>query len=104
MKVVYFVLIGAVLSGISCRSASTDGNQKEFQRVRSGDFDVVLLSADGALTHGQDAFTVEFRKASGGNLVDVGTVKADATMPMAGMAPMLGSVFLERSGTPGRYT
>ena len=56
------------------------------------------------MTHGKDALTIEFRRASGGDLVDVGTVKAGATMPMAGMAPMLGSIFVEPTGTPGRYT
>jgi hypothetical protein len=45
--------------------------------------------------------TVEFRR--GDTLVDVGTVKAVATMPMAGMAPMMGSVFLEPGDAPGRY-
>ena len=44
---------------------------------------------------------MEFRR--GDTLVDVGTVKAGATMPMAGMAPMLGSVFLEKGDMPGRY-
>ena len=62
----------------------------------------VLLSNDGALTHGKDAFTLEFRR--GDTLVDVGTVKAGASMVMAGMPPMLGSVFLERGDVPGRYT
>jgi len=65
---------------------------------------VVLLSDDGTLTHGKDALTVEFRSASSGDLVDVGAVKGAATMPMAGLPSMMGSVFLERSGTPGRYT
>ena len=102
MKVVYVTLVAMVL-GTSCTGTSAGDNQKEFQRVRSGNVDVVLLSDDGTLTHGKDAVTVEFRRAEGG-LVDVGTVKAGATMPMAGMAPMLGSVFLERTDTPGRYT
>jgi hypothetical protein len=98
------VILAAILSAISCKGTSTSDRQKEFQRVRSGSVDVVLLSADGTLTHGKDAITIEFRSASAGDLVDVGTVKAGATMPMAGMAPMFGSVFLDRTDTPGRYT
>jgi hypothetical protein len=85
----------------ACGGNSAGSDQIELQRVHSGDLDVVLLSSDGALTHGKDTFTLEFRR--GDTLVDVGTVKAGATMVMAGMAPMLGSVFLERGDVPGRY-
>ena len=74
---------------------------KELQKVKSGDLDVVLLSQADALTHGRDAFVLEFR--SGGSLRDVGAVKANATMPMAGMPPMFGTLELQPSGTPGRY-
>jgi hypothetical protein len=69
--------------------------------VRAADLDVVLLSNDGKLSHGKDAVTIEFRK--GNALVDVGDVKVGAAMVMAGMPPMLGSVFLEKGDKPGRY-
>ena len=82
-------------------SPGESADQIELHRVRSGDLDIVLLSSDGSITHGKDAFTVEFRR--GDALVDVGTVKAAATMPMAGMAPMMGSVFLEGGDVPGRF-
>lgn len=104
MKCVYFGVVLSIVFAASCNKADSASDLKELQRARSGNVDVVLLSEDGTLTHGKDALTVEFRKASGGDLVDVGTVKAGATMPMAGMAPMLGSVFLEPTDTPGRYT
>ena len=95
------LLIALILTTAACgKPAGSD--QIELQRVHSGDLDVVLLSSDGVLTHGKDAFTLEFRK--GETLVDVGTVKAGASMVMAGMPPMLGSVFLERGDAPGRYT
>jgi len=94
------LLTALILTTAACGKPS-GSDQIELQRVRSGDLDVVLLSSDGALTHGKDAFTLEFRR--GDTLVDVGTVKAGATMVMAGMAPMLGSVFLERGDVPGRY-
>ena len=98
-----FVSLVAVLmlAAIGCRSTPADSDLIELQRARAGGLDIVLLSADGNLTHGKDAVTVEFRR--GDALVDVGTVKAAATMPMAGMPPMLGSVFLERGDMPGRY-
>jgi hypothetical protein len=93
----------ALLSLVSCRGpATTDSDMIELQRVRSNGVDVVLLSNDGTLSHGKDTFTVEFRR--GDQLVDVGTVKAGATMPMAGLPDMLGSVFLEPGDAPGRYT
>ena len=99
MKLV--VLIAVVVATASC-SSPAGSDQIELQRARSGDLDVVLLSSDGSVTHGKDAFTIEFRR--GDTLVDVGTLKAAATMPMAGMAPMMGSVFIERGDAPGRYT
>jgi hypothetical protein len=94
------ILAVSLLSGCADRPAGSD--QIELDRARSGDLDVVLLSSDGALTHGKDSFTVEFRR--GDNLVDVGTVKGAATMPMAGLPAMLGSVFVDPGDAPGRYT
>jgi hypothetical protein len=64
--------------------------------------DVVLLSPTGAVRHGKDSFVVEFRSASDGALIDVGAVKAGATMPMGG-TPMLGSIDIKKSDVPGRY-
>ena len=81
--------------------ADTDPALKELQRVKAGNLDVVLLSASDAITHGKDTFVLEFRE--GGNLRDVGAVKANATMPMAGMPPMFGTLELKPSGVPGRY-
>jgi len=89
------------LAAAACRGPAGDSDLIELQRTHVGDFDVVLLSNDGALTHGKDGLVVEFKR--GNTLVDVGTVKGVATMPMKGLAPMLGSVFLERGDAPGRY-
>jgi hypothetical protein len=96
------VLAVALLFALSCRAAApAQTDMIELQRVRAGGVDVVLLSSDGTLSHGKDALTVEFRR--GDELVDVGTVTAGATMPMAGLPDMLGSVFLEPGNAPGRY-
>jgi AcrB/AcrD/AcrF family protein/YtkA-like protein len=70
-------------------------------QVRSGDLTVVLLSPTGTLHQGRNTFTIEFRSA-GGSLVDVGTVRASANMPMPGMV-MSGGLEVSRSGVPGRY-
>ena len=94
-------VVALIFAAAACRGPAGDSDLIELQRTRVGDLDVVLLSNDGALTHGKDALIVEFRR--GDTLVDVGTVKGVATMPMKGLAPMLGSVFLERGDAPGRY-
>ena len=90
-----------ILASAACQGKTAGSDLKELKRVHSGDLDVVLLSGDGNLTHGKDAVTLEFRR--GNDLVDVGTVKVGAAMVMAGMPPMLGSVFLEKGDKPGRY-
>ena len=95
-------LLAAACAVGSCGQPAADFDLIELQRVRSANIDVVLLSNDGTLSHDKDTLTVEFRR--GDDLVDVGTVKAAATMPMAGLPEMQGSVFLERGDVPGRYT
>ena len=69
--------------------------------MKFGDLDIVLLSEDGALNQGKDAFVIEFRKPDG-SLVDAGMVRTSANMPMPGMT-MPGSVQIEQTDVPGRY-
>jgi hypothetical protein len=95
-------VLSAVCASVSCGRSTAESDLIELQRVRSGDLDVVLLSKDGTFSSDQDTLTIEFRR--GESLVDVGTVKAAATMPMAGLPEMQGSIFIERGDTPGRYT
>ena len=75
---------------------------KEVQRVRAGGLDVVVLSPTGTLQQGRATFALEFRGADG-QLIDAGTVSVNATMPMAGMAPMFGESTVASSTTTGRY-
>ena len=91
-------LLLAAVAGSACKPAA---KLTEVQRVKSGAIDVVLLSSDGAL-HQKDPFTIEFRSASG-DLLNVGTVRASANMPMPGM-PMFGAVEVQAGDAPGRYT
>lgn len=96
---------GAVLFVIcvtSCAGCRQARNLTEVQRLRSGAVDIILLSGDGVL-HLKDPFTLEFRSASGGELVNVGTVRASASMPMPGM-PMFGTIEVQAADVPGRYT
>ncbi len=73
------------------------------QTVPAGDLNVVLLSPTGSLRQGRNAFTIEFRKRGTNTLVDVGTVRASANMPMPGMV-MSGGLQLAPTGAPGRYS
>lgn len=100
MRTIYGVatLTIAVLA-IACGGA--DSGLQEVQRVKAGDMDLVLLSENGALNKGKDAFVIEFRKADG-TLVDAGTVTTSANMPMPGMT-MPGNVQVQRAEVPGRY-
>lgn len=98
------LLVATVMVSSGCSQARESSEPlNELAKTRVRDVDVVLLSSDPAVNTGKDTLTVEFRAASDGRLVDVGEVKANATMPMTGMAPMLGPVDVERSAVPGRY-
>jgi hypothetical protein len=92
----------AVLLLVLVAACGGPGKLSELERVKSGTLDVVLLSDHDALKHGKDTFVIEFRSQSGGALVDVGTVKAGANMPMPGM-PMFGTIDVQRTDVPGRY-
>jgi YtkA-like len=100
MRRVWVVL--TMLSLTACGSGEAE-HATEVARSRSGDVDVVLLATEPALSQGSAAFTIEFRAASGTRLVDVGAVKASATMPMAGMAPMMAPVSVSQTDVAGRY-
>ena len=95
-----------LLALIVLLAAACGGNKtaelKELQRAKAGTLNVVLLSPGEALKQGKGSFVLEFRDA-GGALVDVGTVKVGATMPMAGMAPMFGDCTVMPTPTKGRY-
>jgi hypothetical protein len=74
----------------------------ELESVKTGSMRVVLLADHEALKHGKDSFVLEFRTDPGGALVDVGAVKANASMPMPGM-PMFGRIDVQRTNVAGRY-
>lgn len=100
-----WTLMVAFMMALMLVACGGSGSAKltEVQRVRSGMFDVVVLSPHDAWKHGKDVLIIEFRSASNGNLVDVGDVRGSASMSMAG-TPMLGSIDVKRGDQPGRYT
>jgi len=91
-------LIAAVLGG--CNAAMDPAAMTELQRVSSGPLDVIVLAPHDALRRGTDTFIIEFR--SGGRLVDAGTLRATASMPMPSM-PMFGNIQVRRTEAAGRY-
>ena len=78
------------------------GRTAPFQKIRSGNLEIVVVTPTGDLRLGRNRFLIEFRSASSGELVDVGSVRASGTMTMPGMA-MSGGVEVRPSRTPGRY-
>jgi hypothetical protein len=98
------LLVAAAVVSSGCSQARESSEPlNELAKTRVRDVDVVLLSSDTTVNTGKDTFTVEFRATSDGRLVDVGEVKANATMPMTGMAPMFGPVDVEPTSVTGRY-
>ena len=93
--------VAAAMALVLACGGAGGSSLKELQRVKSGDLDIMLLSDDGALNQGKEAFVIEFRRADG-TLVDAGTVSTSANMSMPGMT-MPGSVNVTRGEVPGRY-
>ena len=98
-----WVAIAAIAMLVSaCGSSAPQGSMKEVQRAKAGGLELVLLSPSDALSQGKGFAILEFHDGSG-SLVDVGTVKVAATMPMAGMSPMIGGTDVKPTPAPGRY-
>ena len=70
--------------------------------VRAGELVITLRNAEGRLRAGETTFRLEFRSAQENQLVDVGTVRAAAAMPMPGMV-MPGTITIARGEQPGVY-
>ena len=87
---------------LACAQAQDAPKLKELQRTKAGTLEVLLLSTRAALRQGKDSFVIEFRSAADQHPVDVGTVKVNATMTMAGMPPMIGNITAKRTDV-GRY-
>ena len=93
-------LSGAVL--VAC-GGNGGGDLKEVQKQRAGEYVVTVLADDGKVREGNNDFVLEFRRASDNQLVDVGAVQLNSSMPMPGMPNMVAEMSASPSGTPGRY-
>jgi hypothetical protein len=91
-----------VLAVVAGCSRPPEGSLKELQTRQVGELEVVLLSPSDALQQGDGFALLEFRDDNG-MLVDVGTVKVSATMPMPGAATMTGRSEIKPTPAPGRY-
>jgi hypothetical protein len=99
------LLILSALVLPACGSSKPESPKlTELQRTKAGGLEVVLLAKTETIPAGKSQATLEFQRGGDRQLVDVGTVKVGASMEMAGMGPMLGSVFVNKGDPPGRYT
>jgi hypothetical protein len=98
------VLLAAVAWWIARGTDTRPGSSSDgvvVQTVPADNLAIVLRSPTARLRTGHNAFTIEFRSATGA-LVDVGTVRGTANMSMPGMA-MSGNLRVTPGREPGRY-
>lgn len=95
------VIVVVASTAAGCGRPDAVAKLTELQRLRSGTLDVVLSSPRDVLRR-NDTFIIEFRSTSGGSLIDVGSVRGSANMPMPGM-PMFGTIDVTRTEVAGRY-
>lgn len=80
------------------RAGTTETTASQtIRQLQSGDLRVLLKSSDGGFHQGREAFTLEFRSATTGDLVDVGNVRLVGAMTMPGMA-MPAGIEIQRVG------
>ena len=100
IRVLQGLVVAFVFTWVGCSRQASE--LKPIQQQQAGDIVVTLLNDTGILKH-TDHLTLEFRKASSNELVDVSNVQIQASMLMPGMGPMFGTMSsIEKSGT-GRY-
>jgi hypothetical protein len=97
------LLIAILVSTLlSCSRGSNE--LKLVQQQQAGDYKIAILSETGTIQQGKKPFTLEFRRATDNQLVDVGAVNVAPVMEMAGMGPMMATTEVTPSDIPGRYT
>ncbi len=100
------VVVGLALGlrawlGSGGAGSGRSGTETPIQTVDAGELVITLTSSDGTMNR-SGPFDVEFRSATTSELVDVGSVRAGASMAMPGMA-MTGGVEVEPTPEAGRY-
>jgi hypothetical protein len=98
------VLISAfTLAGCSQKNQIDISQLKIVETKRVGNLDIQLYNSAGQFKQGKNEFVIAFRSARSQELVDLGNVNVGSTMAMPNMAPMSGSVELNKTDTPGLY-
>jgi hypothetical protein len=100
-----FVSIGAVLLLVSLvwwlrpfSGRDADPNRNHIiKQLESGDLRIVVKSTDAGFHQGREAFSLEFRSAVTGVLVDAGSVRLAGAMTMPGMV-MPAEIEIQRVG------
>ena len=107
--VVAFLVIAVAVGGIFAWKTFGAGSGSSgvisgapFATEKVNDLTVNFIHPKGELRHADNEVLIEFRDTASGDLVDVGTVKFDLDMNMAGMAMHAGSD-IKPTGTPGQY-
>ena len=75
---------------------------KVIQTQKTKDAIITLKSESGQWAQGKNVFVLEFTSPDG-KPIDAGKVTLSTSMPMPGMAPMIGGATLTRDAGPGRY-
>jgi hypothetical protein len=90
-------------TNVGGRSSTTESASTAdiVQTVKSGDIEIVLRTTGGVLRQGRNNITVEARSAGSRSLVDVGSLRVTANMPMPGMV-MSSRILLQPAGVAGR--
>ena len=104
-----FIILALAVGGFFAWQRFGHGNKASdavasapFATQKIDDLTVSFIHPKGELRHADNEVLIEFRKTSTGGLVDVGTVKFDLDMNMAGMVMHAGSD-IKPTGTPGQY-
>jgi hypothetical protein len=99
--------LGAVVLGLAVLGAGSElvraAELKPIHTQKTKGVVVKVLSESGQWKQGQNTFVLEFVSANDNTPVDAGKVTLSTSMPMPGMAPMIGGATLTPDQTPGRY-
>ena len=95
------VMLAALLTGGLVNGAS-GADLKVIKVQKTKDAVITLKSESGQWTQGKNVFVLEFT-SPGGKPIDAGKVTLSTSMPMPGMAPMIGGATVTPDASPGRY-
>jgi hypothetical protein len=110
LKVVLLILLMSAIAALGylawtkfgTKSGGGGASVKPVATQEVNGLKVTLIHSKGQLEHAMNEVFIEFLDTATGELVDVGTVKFDLDMNMAGMVMHSGAT-IDPTSTPGRY-